>query len=896
MLKLLTTASALAISTALSFAPAAQAEIRVGVATAINPQARSFVPAQPERVLYVGTDVFADERVLTGPSGHIQLVFLDGTVLSVGPDSDLVINRFIYDPQTKTGELAVNAVRGVFRLVGGKISKTSAIEVRTPKVVMGLRGGIATITVRPDMPVQAIFLYGRDLTVTSEGVTRTAFRPGSIIVTAPGNAPAEPRAATTDEVGAVLSHFTGSRKEEASAPAPGAGQVASVNGRTTSDSDKASLDAPASKVGEAKPASEAETTLAAKDVALPGTAEAEKTAVSATETKADTAITADIVTAPAAPTAVRVLSGRFLRDSPHTTFNNQTLAAPRNPANNANVTAEVIGNQLNVTTPDGAQSMPYFPGQTFDLSPANSSTLFGGTGGVGSVAPDLQFAIYLFDNAIGEIHAGLFLGERTAAFPTAGFGSHHLVGIISDIPFADIDCVTVSCGARGFDTMISPLYSAYSPMLTPLRTEGSNERAVHMQASLGIVGSGAGQTSFISGETGGYFMDAALGDTALGGGSRGSLRVGGNSFSVRSASPVSSLETNSGNAIFGPAASYMVLGPERMNPTVNGLVREETAGFKQPFNNLPGSSYYPVDVAIGGPTDAIGAVRTTRAFDGFVGGMGQRRFESAAGPQFVNAGFTGLANFATDAGTNRMQATFNFANLIGDSYTVNFGDLSGQGATGVFIDDNLFAARESDQAVTMHNGAPIANSRLFMVTSNAAPLSIIDGITPCACEFLKWGWWTSEVRDDVRSVNDRVHLATWVAGVVPAAVDLPTTGTATFSGHAIGNVLNNGAQYVAAGTYTQSWDFAARNGFASINGFDATGSGTPGGISVAYDVIGTGTGFAGGAPGNLISGSFFKDTTAISGVGVGGVFAIDNGVGYQAAGTFAAKQVPASGL
>ena len=49
MNKLLTTASALAIGSALSLAQLAHADIRVGVATAINPLARSFVPAQPER-------------------------------------------------------------------------------------------------------------------------------------------------------------------------------------------------------------------------------------------------------------------------------------------------------------------------------------------------------------------------------------------------------------------------------------------------------------------------------------------------------------------------------------------------------------------------------------------------------------------------------------------------------------------------------------------------------------------------------------------------------------------------------------------------------------------------------------------------------------------------------
>ena len=43
-----------------------------------------------------------------------------------GPNAQLTIDKFVYDPATKTGDLAINASKGVFRLVGGKISKTNA--------------------------------------------------------------------------------------------------------------------------------------------------------------------------------------------------------------------------------------------------------------------------------------------------------------------------------------------------------------------------------------------------------------------------------------------------------------------------------------------------------------------------------------------------------------------------------------------------------------------------------------------------------------------------------------------------------------------------------------------------------------------------------------------------
>ena len=158
------------------------------------------------------------------------------------------------------------------------------------------------------------------------------------------------------------------------------------------------------------------------------------------------------------------------------------------------------------------------------------------------------------------------------------------------------------------------------------------------------------------------------------------------------------------------------------------------------------------------------------------------------------------------------------------------------------------------------------------------------------------------MRDNPETFRDRVHLATWVAGVAPTAIELPATGTASFSGHNIGNVINNGAKYVAAGTYTQSWDFASRTGAATISGFDTVGSGIRGGIATSTAIAsvpgavvfgGSISDVAVSTPGfsAAISGSFFKDATAVSGVGVGGAFVLGSNSGtYTATGTFAAKQ------
>ncbi|MCF8534111.1 MAG: FecR family protein [Reyranella sp.] len=164
---------------------------QVGVTTAASGEPRGTPPAQPERILQVGVDVQANERITTRNNDRAQLVFLDGSALTVGPDSDLVIDRYVYDPNRKVGDLAVSVSRGVFRFVGGAISKKSEVIVRTPSAHIGIRGGIMMIAIGSDGSAVATFLYGDAMTVTGQGVTSKATRAGSQILV-PYDKPPQP--------------------------------------------------------------------------------------------------------------------------------------------------------------------------------------------------------------------------------------------------------------------------------------------------------------------------------------------------------------------------------------------------------------------------------------------------------------------------------------------------------------------------------------------------------------------------------------------------------------------------------------------------------------------------------------------------------------------------------
>ncbi|MEO1847450.1 MAG: hypothetical protein ABGY05_08775, partial [Pseudomonadota bacterium] len=93
----------------------------------------------------------------------------------------------MFDPDTGTGELVINVSKGIFRLVGGKISKNTPVVFNTKTVTVAVRGGIAMLNVNPMGVVQADFIYGQQLTLTSivaatgESATRITSRPGTFV-------------------------------------------------------------------------------------------------------------------------------------------------------------------------------------------------------------------------------------------------------------------------------------------------------------------------------------------------------------------------------------------------------------------------------------------------------------------------------------------------------------------------------------------------------------------------------------------------------------------------------------------------------------------------------------------------------------------------------------------
>lgn len=109
----------------------------IGKATSVKPQAEGSHGGK--RTLATGGDVYSKETLQTGETGQADLQFRDQSNLSVGPKSNVRLDKFVYDPNTSAGSVAIQATRGSFRFVTGSQGKGN-YQIKTPYGTLGVRG------------------------------------------------------------------------------------------------------------------------------------------------------------------------------------------------------------------------------------------------------------------------------------------------------------------------------------------------------------------------------------------------------------------------------------------------------------------------------------------------------------------------------------------------------------------------------------------------------------------------------------------------------------------------------------------------------------------------------------------------------------------------------------
>jgi hypothetical protein len=100
------------------------------------------------RVLALEDDVYHNELIETEQESATKLIFLDETTLTLGPESSVVLDRFVFDPDPSKGSLVMTATKGIFRFASGKMPK-NAYRLHTPAATIGIRGTVLEFAIAP---------------------------------------------------------------------------------------------------------------------------------------------------------------------------------------------------------------------------------------------------------------------------------------------------------------------------------------------------------------------------------------------------------------------------------------------------------------------------------------------------------------------------------------------------------------------------------------------------------------------------------------------------------------------------------------------------------------------------------------------------------------------------
>ena len=135
-------------TTALATAPAWAAD-GIGGVVELRLDAFGQMPDAARLPLAQADQVYTDQTVETVQNGALRLRFADGSELSLGSSSLVLLDRFVYDPAAGSGGV-IELGTGAFRFVSGAVGQDSALVFQTPTAAIGIRGTDFVVVVRRD--------------------------------------------------------------------------------------------------------------------------------------------------------------------------------------------------------------------------------------------------------------------------------------------------------------------------------------------------------------------------------------------------------------------------------------------------------------------------------------------------------------------------------------------------------------------------------------------------------------------------------------------------------------------------------------------------------------------------------------------------------------------------
>ena len=117
---------------------------------------------QDGKKLNVGDPIYFGDTITTNEGGKSQILFVDQTVMTVGSNTELTIDEFVYDAENTDGKLLSTIKSGSVKILTGKISEKNPenLVVETPAGTIGTRGTEFKAAVDPETSKSKILLIG----------------------------------------------------------------------------------------------------------------------------------------------------------------------------------------------------------------------------------------------------------------------------------------------------------------------------------------------------------------------------------------------------------------------------------------------------------------------------------------------------------------------------------------------------------------------------------------------------------------------------------------------------------------------------------------------------------------------------------------------------------------
>ncbi len=115
---------------------------------------------QKNEKLITGSKIYFGDTIIVSEQSNAQILLLDETALTIGEKSELTIDDFVYDPQTKVGKIVSNIKVGTVRVITGEISKQNPdnLEVNIPTGSIGARGTEFIVVTESDKKSTVVLL------------------------------------------------------------------------------------------------------------------------------------------------------------------------------------------------------------------------------------------------------------------------------------------------------------------------------------------------------------------------------------------------------------------------------------------------------------------------------------------------------------------------------------------------------------------------------------------------------------------------------------------------------------------------------------------------------------------------------------------------------------------